>query len=389
MPLLHEYQSIELPLTRHQAEALQATGFVTVQPASGGGWTVTASSFVGTLVVGGVELLIRPKVRPENLFLLLEPGLPESAWRREAYDYDISSNLLTSVIGFFARTVEATLARGVLRSYARRDEELVAMRGRLDLSGQFRRSGVLSPIACTYDDFTEDVPENHVLRAAIRRALMVSGIDVGVRQRLMRQLIALEGVADVAVDASSIDRIHFNRLNEHYGPALGLARIVLMNVTLADARGGTAASSFMVDMNDLFQRFVTDRLRRELRGRLDLVSEPVVHLGEQRRVSMQPDLVFKDRARREVYVGDVKYKVTFDGSGRSSDYYQLLAYTTAMQLPGGALIYCGRDVSTTREVTVRHTGQRLQVHAIDLSDTAEMVAAQIRRIADTIARLGD
>ncbi|WP_157983932.1 McrC family protein [Nesterenkonia muleiensis] len=234
MPVLYEYESIDLDLTRSQAEALQRTGFTDVAPGLGNRWRVTASSYVGSLVVDGVELLIRPKISPENLFLLLEPGLPPDAWRQEAFDYGVSSDLLPSVIAFFARTVETTLGRGVLRSYQAHREPLVALRGRMDVVGQFKRAGVLAPVACTYDDFTEDIVENRVLRAAIRLALRVPHVDSSERQRLMRQLVALEGVAETAVRPETVDSIQFTRLNQHYAPAVGLARLLLANLTLTD-----------------------------------------------------------------------------------------------------------------------------------------------------------
>lgn len=317
MPVLSEYGSIDLGLTRRQAEAIQRTGFVDVSPAPADRWRITASSYVGSLVVDGVELLIRPKINPENLFLLLEPGLPPSAWRKEAFDYDVTSDLLPSVIAFFARTVETTLGRGVLRSYQAREDALVALRGRLDVVGQFKRAGVLTPVACSYDEFSEDVVENRALRAAIRLALRVPRVNPGERQRLMRQLVALDGVEDVAIRAENVGAIQVTRLNRHYAPALGLARLVLANLALMDVRGATSASSFMVDMNDLFQRFVTERLRRELRGRLDVIDEPTVHLGIGRQVAMQPDLVFREPGGTVRYVGDVKYKLAADARGRS------------------------------------------------------------------------
>jgi 5-methylcytosine-specific restriction enzyme subunit McrC len=390
VPVLSEYGSIDLDLTRSQAEAIQRTGFVDVSPAPAGRWRVTASSYVGTLVVDGVELLIRPKINPENLFLLLEPGLPPSAWREEAFDYDVTSDLLPSVIAFFARTVETTLGRGVLRSYQAREESLIALRGRLDLVGQFMRAGVLTPVACAYDDFSEDVIENRVLRAAIRLALRVPRVDPGERQRLMRQLVALEGVAEVAVRAETVDAIQVTRLNQHYAPALGLARLVLANLTLTDVRGSTSASSFMVDMNDLFQRFVTERLRRELRGRLDVIDEPTVHLGLGRQVAMQPDLVFREPGGAVRYVGDVKYKLTTDARGRSGDYYQLLAYTTAMDLPEGVLIYCRRqDDIDESTVTVRNAGRKLVLRSVDLAGPPDQVAHEIAALADAISKTPD
>lgn len=385
MPVLLEHDSIDLELSRNQAEALQGTGYVAVAPLRDGRWRVAASSYVGTLVVDDVELVIRPKIRPENLFLLLEPGLPPSAWRPEAFAYDTSANLLLSVVSFFARTVETTLGRGVLRSYEAREESLVAMRGRMDIVGQFKRAGVLTPFACGYDEFTENVVENRVLRAAIRLALRVPRVGPVDRQRLMRQLIALEAVEDVSVRPENVDSIKITRLNQHYAPALGLARLVLANLTLADVRGTTSASSFMVDMNDLFQRFLTERLRRSLRGQLDVHDEPTVHLGQGRQVSMQPDLVMHAPNGAVRYVADIKYKVAAEARGRSSDYYQLLAYTTAMNLPEGMLIYCRRHGDAdSRAITVRNADKKLVLRSIDLTGPPEHVEDEVAALADSI-----
>ena len=44
---------------------------------------------------------------------------------------------------------------------------------------------------------------------------------------------------------------------------------------------------------------------------------------------------------RTRFVADIKYKLTDDSAGGSNaDLYQLLAYTTALDLPEGMLIYC-------------------------------------------------
>lgn len=383
--ILHEYESCSADLTRQQAEVLQREKAVDVVPTAGGRWRITANSLVGTLDVAGVRLLIRPKIKPENLFLLMEPGLPPQAWGREPFEYDTTSNLLPSFVAFFARTIETTLARGVLRSYENRRESLISFRGRIDTAGQFRRAGVLVPMACTYDDFTVDIVENRVLRAAVRRALRVPGVAVTERGRLERQLAALEGVSDVHVRPEAFDSIHLTRLNAHYAPALRLARLVLANLTLKDQAGATSASSFTVDMNDLFQRFVTQRLRSALRGRVEVLDEPLVHLGQDRRVPMSPDLVFRTARERIVYVGDVKYKLADNARGRSGDYYQLLAYTTALDLPEGVLIYCrGKGEAPERAVTVKNTGKRLIVWSVDLSGSVGQVEKEVAALAERI-----
>jgi len=146
-----------------------------------------------------------------------------------------------------------------------------------------------------------------------------------------------------------------------------------------------AASSFLVDMNKLFERFVTERLRRALTGRLEVRSEPPVHLGEGKQVLMNPDLEFR-RRRVTVYVGDIKYKLTGDAKARNADYYQLLAYTTAMNLDEGVLIYCLADGGRpSRSVSVRHAGKVLHTLALDLSGPPAQVAQEIELLADWIA----
>ncbi|HJD78761.1 MAG TPA: McrC family protein [Corynebacterium pollutisoli] len=382
MTVLFEYGSIDLDLSRHQAASLHKTGFVDVSPDDTGRWRITASSYVGSLVMGDLEILIRPKINPENLFLLLEPGLPRSAWREEAFEYGSSSDLLPAVVSFFARSAETTLGRGLLRSYQGRDESLLALRGRMDVARQFRQAGLVTPVACTYDDFTEDIPENQILKAAVRAASRVPRLRPEVRHRLMRQLIALESVTDTPVKSSAVDALHWNRLNEHYRPTLRLARLILANLTLTDTPGSTSASSFMVDMNDLFQRFMTERLRRALRGRLDVISEPTVHLGHGRAIAMNPDLVFQAPGGPVRHVGDLKYKISSGARARSADYYQLLAYITALDLQTGTLIYCGSEHQ--RSVQVRHSDKKLVVQTIDLTTDPDQVEQQMADLAQSI-----
>ena len=386
---LYEYERTSHRLSESQSRRLASVGkgAITVEPeAQHGYYSITAQNLVGTLVVDDLRVLIRPKIRPENLFLLLEVGLNPDAWRQEAFEYATSADLLPSVIAFYARTLETTLARGLLRSYRHTEERLVALRGRIDMAGQFRQAGIALPVACRFDEYTSDIAENRYLKAATRLALRVPGVAPEDRQRLLREVVSLEDVADVHVQPDDLDRIAFTRLNAHYQPALRLARLLLANLTLADRRGHQAASSFLVDMNQLFEDFVTQRLRRALRGRLEVASQLRSYLATGSQVPIRPDLVFR-RQGHEVFVADIKYKLTGDAQARNSDYYQLLAYTTALDLPEGLLIYCLADGGRPEGVvTVRHAGKRLHTRAIDLTGPSSAVAEEIFSLSEWINR---
>ena len=386
---LIEYETTTVELAQGLAQRLAARGkgVVTVQPAGkADSYSITAQNLVGTLVVDDLRVLIRPKIRPENLFLLLEVGLDENAWRQEAFDYANKADLLPSVVAFYIRTLETTLARGLLRSYRHQEDRLVALRGRIDMAAQFRQAGMALPVACRYDEYTPDIAENRYLKAATRLALRVPRVDPEDRRRLLQQVVSLEDVADEFLRADYLDRIPITRLNAHYQPALRLARLLLENLTLADQRGQHTASSFVVDMNRLFENFVTERLRRALRGHFEVRSQSNGHLDTRQQVPIRPDLVFRKQGH-EVYVADIKYKLTDDARARTSDYYQLLAYTTAMDLPEGVLIYCLDDGGVPeRTITVRHAGKLLHTLAIDLSGPPTEVSAAITEAAAWIRR---
>ena len=384
---LYEYERISHRLSESQSRRLASVGkgAITVEPeAQHGYYSITAQNMVGTLVVDDLRVLIRPKIHPENLFLLLEVGLNPDAWRQEAFDYATSADLLPSVIAFYARTLETTLARGLLRSYRHTEERPVALRGRIDTAAQFRQAGILVPVACRFDEYTSDIAENRYLKAATLLALRIPGVAPEDRRRLLREVVSLEDVADVHVQPDDLERIVFTRLNAHYQPALRLARLLLANLTLADRRGHHAASSFLVDMNQLFEDFVTQRLRRALRGRLEVASQLSTYLATRNQVLIRPDLVFR-RQGHEVLVADIKYKLTDDARARTSDYYQLLAYTTALDLPEGLLIYCLPDGGRRQDVvTVRHAGKRLHTWAIDLTGRPSAVVSEISNLAGWI-----
>ena len=413
--VLREYDSDVLKLSTHRADALNRTGggkYLSVEPGEHSGhWRVSAHNYVGSMNVAGLQVLVRPKIPLRNLFLLLEVGLREQDWLDEAVGYEDNSDLLPALVSFFARTTETTLARGLYHSYREQRDRLIALRGRFDIARQLTQPGVVIPTACEFTEFTADLIENSYLKAAVSRSLRVAGVLPIDRRRLMQHLVTLEDVGDVPHHHTDSDRVVFTRLNEHYKPALRLAQLVLENLTLQDAVGATQASSFMLDMNNLFERFVTERLRRALRGRLDVKGQHQDRLDKERYITIKPDLLFRAGGVPR-FVADIKYKLTDEtAGGRNADYYQLLAYTTALNLPEGVLIYClnanrpddtdgngskaevvpgstepapsagGAAVSS---VQVRHAGKVLHTYALDLSGTTEDIARNLDSLADWI-----
>jgi len=99
------------------------------------------------------------------------------------------------------------------------------------------------------------------------------------------------------------------------------------------------------------------------------------------RIRLQPDLSWWE-GNRCVFVGDLKYKKTYHGVP-NANLYQLLAYTIAVDLPSGLMIYAQGEENPT-SYTIKHIGKRLESVAVDFSDSPEQTLAEVSRVADTI-----
>ena len=182
--------------------------------------------------------------------------------------------------------------------------------------------------------------------------------------------------------------VAFDRLNGHYREVVVLSRLILEHNAYQVERGAVRAPGLLVDMITLFQDFVTVALREALGVAGDRFGERWIDTldapstGGRGRVRLRPDLVWRDGSRC-VFVGDAKYKRIDDDRMRNADVYQLLAYVTALDLPGGMLVYAKGEAEVA-EYEVRHSGRRLRVSALDLSGTLESVLTRVRGIAEQV-----
>jgi 5-methylcytosine-specific restriction enzyme subunit McrC len=384
---LAEYGEANADLTPAQALTFRrlASNRVSLLPGdTPNAWRIKASSYVGTVVTPDLQLLIRPKVTTANLFYLLESGRESLSLGAEVFDYDSTGDLIPSFATFYARHLELALAAGLPREYREAEERSPTIRGRVNLPAQRTLAGLVLPVECRFDDYTGDTQLTRILRAAAVRLLRLPGVTVTTRQALLALSARLSEPSELrSEDVRSETR--FTRLNQHCRPAERLARLVLGGSTLLDASGTAGAAVFLVDMNVVFERFVESRLTRYLTGRLEVRPQKRDRLDTAGLVNIKPDLVFRDASRQTVYVADAKYKLTADGLGRETDYYQLLAYLTALNQDEGLLIYCQHDgTAPPGEVVVRHLEKRLRTWAIRLDRSPQHIEQELSRLAEHI-----
>lgn len=401
---LREYgPAVSVRLSTEAGRALAASGILqsaTPDPGREGHWLLRAGSRVGAVrTSGGTLVRITPKTPVTRLFFLLGFSLdPTAAWR-DSKEGSVDTGAYDDVVPALAHAVErqidGALRQGVLQGYREVEETSLVIRGRLREAEQIRRHfGRTPPVEITYDAYTTDTAENRILRAATERLLRLPDVPGAVRRRLAHQRVRLAN-AQPLIRGQELPRWQPSRLNARYLPALRLAEAVLRGTSPEHRPAGAdplTVDGFLLDMNKLFEDFVTVALREALREHgLTARLQDSHHLDMARLVRMRPDLVVRTGdGRTPLAVVDAKYKVEKADGLLNADLYQALTYATVLGLREAHLVYAaGRQPERFHEVRgtagTDGRGLRLYQHSLDLSREPAQLLASLRQIAGRLA----
>ncbi len=378
---LREYQrSDAVVLTAAQRAALrEAVKPLAIEPSDDGEglYHLTPASTVGAIEVAGLSVVIKPKITMQQVLSLALYAMDVSIIRQPSQFHFKEETALPDLLALaLATAARRAFSRGLLHGYRTEEEALYGVRGRIRFDEQLRRRfGRTLPVEVRYDDFTDDILENRLVKAAAGR-LAAMPLRAASRRGLAWIAGTLANVTPVEYPPNAVPEVRFDRLNEHYRGVVDLARLVLRHSAFQSSRGAVRAIGFLFDMNDVFQGFLTRALREALgSNEREFREQHIRTLDEGGKVTLKPDLVWQ-RSGRIVFVGDAKYKRVQDDRVPNADLYQLLAYTIALDLPGGLLVYAKGEADVATH-TVRHASKRLDVMALDLGGSLDDVLDRV------------
>ena len=381
---LHLAEGGEPVVTRLEegmGDLLAASGIVDARRLGGGLWQLSPATKVGVASIGDVTVWVRPKVAIARLLFLMgfarNPG-----WRSDAVDLDPVHGLVPAIARAFADQTERALDQGLLQGYVEIEDSLPVLRGRLRDQDQLRqRFGLAVPLLVRFDEYTVDIAENRILRAATELLLRLPGVDPATRVRLRGIRLLL---ADVGTIAGSVPAWRPTRLNTRYHVALWLGDLILSGNAVDQSPGDVRINGFLIDMAKVYEDFLVAALSRALNPFGGTCRRQArLHLDVASQIAIQPDLVwYRDDA--PVAVVDAKYKIEKPSGFPDADLYQMLAYCTALQLGEGHLVYAKGNAVVNRH-EVRHSGIVITTHTIDLALHPTQLLAQVEDLATLIA----
>jgi 5-methylcytosine-specific restriction enzyme subunit McrC len=318
------------------------------------------------------------------LDLKIEAGrITELDWQRET--------LLEILIRIFCDKLTETLRRGMPRRYLDYEDDLPTLRGTLNLTRQFTRYAA-NPgrLACRFDDLSEDIPLNRIMKAAVSHLFQMSR-NTANQQRLRELAFVYADITNVPAASLNWADIVIDRTNRAWQELFVMARLFLQNQYQTTSGGSGQGSALLFEMNALFEDYVGRLIMRALAetdfrvtlqgGRLFCLTS----LEEERAVfQTRPDILIR-RDGQVMHVIDTKWKrisprIDDPKQGVSqSDVYQMMAYAHLYKAPRLTLLYPHHEGLGANEgihARFQITGQQtvIETASVDVADGKHLVA---------------
>lgn len=268
--------------------------------------------------------------------------------RRDSDWFEILTHL-------FASHLMEEWQRGASRSYQTVEAELPVLKGKWRITEQLRRPERKHIFAVAYDEFTADNPLNRVFRYVVERLWRLTR-DAQNRQTLgeLRQWLD-EVMLLPTVTAADASPMLLTRLNQRYAPLLNLARLFLDGSAIQLAADDLTTFAFVFDMNQLFEAFIANFIRRnreEILPPMLIESDMLIQsrgatcflarTNGKPVFQLRPDIAFRNDTEFPLLI-DTKYKrlnpVDTKLGISQDDFYQMHAYAHRYQCPRVLLLY--------------------------------------------------
>ncbi len=396
---LTEYTDREVQLAAaDQAMFLTDTrGRINVTPTITPGTVVlNPQQYVGVArMPSGVTLDLLPKVDLYNVMWMIAEVERLEGVRFERLDQDVPirtfDDILEPIARSFVEQVEHLIDRGLYRTYIEQEDNLTAIRGRIDFREDLNRNVILRHRTyCRFTEYSWDIPENQVIRQVVH-TLARWGFSTRLTDRLIALDRQMEDISRTHMRASDISRFHYSRQSDHYRPIHRFCRLFLDGFSLSEGVGTSGFNGFLMDMNKLFESFVAIRLDaaiQRVHTQMQLSRQRSFPLFHDRSNTINPDLVLETRGEVAL-VADTKYKRRSGADGTPTDYYQLITYCTVLGLKHGVIIYPRHESDVDSRLVVMGSDITIHELSIDLDGSQNEIKKSFDSLAWRLAMLGE
>lgn len=312
----------------------------------------------------------------------------------EAEDFENIHDMFAAILG---KGVTQQLKQGLYREYVEKSDELMTLRGKLDLQETIKKKIQRKQIlACEYDELSENNLLNQILKSTMHLLVKEKSVKEDKRIVLKKCLLFFGMVDYIKPSAIRWDMVHYHRNNQSCKMLLNICRLIIDGMLLSTEAGDYKLAGFLDDqrMSHLYEKFILEYYRYhhpELSANPDQVKWNLDDDNDLWLPSMVTDITLKKVGRTLII--DAKYygqqmQSNFDvQTYRNANLYQVFTYVKNMDVNhdgsvAGMLLYAKTGEEFQPQNDFMMDGNRISVNSLDLSLPFTEIRNQLEKIVE-------
>jgi 5-methylcytosine-specific restriction enzyme subunit McrC len=345
-PPLREYIPSEIDFNPEDADILntQFSDKLSLHKAwKEGLYHINPKSYVGIIKLPNGILRLNPKVEISNLFYMLSYAYDVDFFRKQTVQYDDASDIYEFIIAIFNKKVTELIQGGIFRNYLESQENLNYVRGKISIMQNIKENNILQHrLFCVFDDYTANILENQIIKYVLFRLSRDSFKKRYLSDEIRENYYHFDEVSNKIVLPENFPAINYTRMNQHYEHIHKLCKLILEKLSISERTGRNSFSSFLLDMNELFEKFIFRFLDEITRNSnlydVKIIPQEWYSLDTDSKIKLKPDIIIK-KNDVPLIVFDTKYKKKKEKDNINMDIYQVLAYCKGINVKKAVLLY--------------------------------------------------
>lgn len=311
-------------------------------------------------------------------------------------DFENTADLLSAIL---VKGVSIQIKRGLARTYVEQTESLSCLRGKIDVSESIKQQTLIKQqLVCTYDEFSEDMYMNRVLKTSMELLLRYD-IPKSRKKELRNLLLYFKEVNTLNI--YSIDwNFRFNRNNQSYQMLMSVCYLLIKGLLQTTADGSVKMMQFIDEqrMCRLYEKFILEYYRKhypQIKVSSSQIGWALDDGINTMLPTMQSDIMLE--CKEKILIIDAKFyghttQIQYDvNTLHSNNLYQIFTYVKNKAVSGGEvsgmLLYAQTDEQIQPDNDYMMSGNKISVKTLNLDCDFKDIANQLNQIADSFLEI--
>ncbi len=315
-------------------------------------------------------------------------------------NYETFDNVQDLFSVILCKGISNLLKRGLYKEYIEEQEKTITIHGKIKLTETIQTNSLSQKkIICEYDEFSENLYFNRVLKSTCLLLLKKGNIITENKKLLKKILIQFSEIDEIDLKRIVWSKISYHRNNATYKMLINICWLVVKGLLMTTDNGNIILNKFLDNqcMHTLYEKFILEYYRKHYN---QLIPNPNYikwnipdnTQGIEFLPTMKSDITLTHETKTLII--DAKFyshsfKTNFDkNSYISANLYQIFTYVKNKDIDNtgkvsGMLLYVKtEDEIPTPENSYNMNGNNITIKILDLNQEFFLIKNKLNQLAD-------